>query len=555
MAACEGVSGSGTVPRCASCGCLSTADDGITGSRWPMVGAGHGRRNVSIETAPRPGPLPGQAIQKPSRRTCTPTGCPWPNTRPGPAPTAVTSSGPTPAPLCSTGWPAPGSTSGETDARIAEVLQRFRAWGAGVTWLTGPSTTPPDLGQRLEAARLLLPGRLDRDGARPERGRAAGQQALRGLTVSPADGGATRRVWLDVIGTAFGLPPAARGVFDHLPAGAEGRGARRDGGVATWAFSTAARLRGGPGRRRGRRRGVPGGHRAGSAAAGFATALTRHVLAEARALGYSLAVLQATDEGSRTLPQLGFVEYGVIGVYRWTPPRWGQRGRPARRLVRAGPSGLRWPPGRPGPAPAPGVRPRVLRSGSGGAVGADGHGAPPPAGHHLGDGPHGSVGSAPEQGHGRGRGGTGAPPRALLAPPRRPRYPRRRPPPTPAPTATPDPRGTVLERAPGGVPAGADQPDHGPALPGGHVAPGQVRGRAAPDPLRQHGRSRGPAGDRGPALRPPPGGPPPCPSWSTARGRPAWATSAPPRASNPRCAPGGTTRRTCSPTRRRATSP
>jgi ribosomal protein S18 acetylase RimI-like enzyme len=298
---------------------------------------------VSAATARRPGPPPWQAIQQAIEANMCAY---WLSLAQGPP--AARSDG-RDLKWAYTGYPVLNRVTGaqfeegETDARIAEVLQRFRAWGAGVTWLTGPSTRPPDLGQRLERHGFSYQGAwtgmaLDLSGAATPDSRPSG------LTVGPADGGAARRVWLEVIGTAFGLPPAARGVFDRLPSGDEG--AEGPGG-ALWRRYVGF-LDGRP---------VSAGALVGAAGAagvylvgtvpgarqrGFATALTRHVLAEARALGYSLAVLQATDEGRGLYRKLGFVAYGVIGVYRWTPAhRWGLRR--LVRLVRAGPSGLRWP--------------------------------------------------------------------------------------------------------------------------------------------------------------------------------------------------------------------
>jgi ribosomal protein S18 acetylase RimI-like enzyme len=298
---------------------------------------------VSAEAAWRPGPPPGQAIQTAiEANMCTY----WLSLAQGPAAERWDGSD---LKWAYTGSPVLNRVAGaqldedQTDARIAEVLQRFRGWGAGVTWLTGPSTRPPDLGQR-----LLRQGFSHQDTwtgmALDLSAAATPDSGPPGLTVGPADGGAARRVWLDVVGTAFRLPPAARGVFGRLPSragateGPDGALWRRYLGFLDGRPVSAAALVGAAGAAGVYLVGtVPGARQRG-----FATALTHHVLAEARALGYDLAVLQATNEGRGLYRKLGFVEYGVIEVYRWTPPqRWGPRR--FLRLVRSGCPGLRWP--------------------------------------------------------------------------------------------------------------------------------------------------------------------------------------------------------------------
>ncbi len=237
----------------------------------------------------------------------------------------------------------------DADARIAAVVQRFRAWDAGIAWLTGPSTRPPDLGRRLEARGFAYAGAwtgmaLDLAGSGPPGAPPAG------LTIRAADEGAARRAWLDVIDAAFRLPPAARDVFHRLPGDPESDGDavwHRYVGFLDGRPVASATLVGAAGTA-----GVylvgtlPGARRRG-----LATALTRHVLAEARARGDTMAVLQATQTGRGLYRRLGFVEYGVIDVYRWTPPGQGHRrwlndpGRLARlaRLARLGGLGRRRP--------------------------------------------------------------------------------------------------------------------------------------------------------------------------------------------------------------------
>src|SRR5579863_7973727 len=49
-------------------------------------------------------------------------------------------------------------TAADADARIAATLAPFAARGAPMTWYTGPSTRPSDLGERLLAHGLVYSG-------------------------------------------------------------------------------------------------------------------------------------------------------------------------------------------------------------------------------------------------------------------------------------------------------------------------------------------------------------------------------------------------------------
>jgi GNAT superfamily N-acetyltransferase len=59
---------------------------------------------------------------------------------------------------------------------------------------------------------------------------------------------------------------------------------------------------------------VPEGRRLG-----IGTAMTMHVLREARALGYRVAVLSASPEGIGIYRRLGFREYCWFHRYEWSP--------------------------------------------------------------------------------------------------------------------------------------------------------------------------------------------------------------------------------------------
>lgn len=207
----------------------------------------------------------------------------------------------------------------EADARIIDVLTRFRTWGASVTWLTGPSTQPDDLQRRLQAHGFArqddwIGMALDLSGFNERSGAPRGPPA--GLVVREAVDEATAEVWLQTISAGFRLPPAARETFRALPVrGGAGAPWRRYVGFMNGRpVSTATLFCGGE---------VAGVYLVATVprarGQGLGSALTRHALAAARAGGHELAVLQATPAVQDLYRKVGFSACCTIGVYRWAP--------------------------------------------------------------------------------------------------------------------------------------------------------------------------------------------------------------------------------------------
>ncbi|MBI3970532.1 MAG: GNAT family N-acetyltransferase [Chloroflexi bacterium] len=230
-----------------------------------------------------------------------------------------------------------GTTVG---ARIEQVVARFRAWNAGVAWLLGPSTRPADLGARLTAQGFIHEGDwvgMAHDLRRLGVGETNGAADAPGLVVREVTDRKGFDSWLRIVGAGFALPRPARLVFRecftrsgfgghapwrHFVGLVDGRPLSAatlftaEGAAGVYLVATVPHARG----------------------RGFATALTRRVLAEARAHGHDLAVLQATQAGKNLYRTLGFEERCTIDIYRWTPAdgsglgrRWAAR---LRRLWR-----------------------------------------------------------------------------------------------------------------------------------------------------------------------------------------------------------------------------
>jgi GNAT superfamily N-acetyltransferase len=54
---------------------------------------------------------------------------------------------------------------------------------------------------------------------------------------------------------------------------------------------------------------------------GIGTAITQAPLLDARAIGYRIAILQASAEGAKVYPRLGFQDFGGLSVYLWEDRR------------------------------------------------------------------------------------------------------------------------------------------------------------------------------------------------------------------------------------------
>ena len=199
------------------------------------------------------------------------------------------------------------------DARIADVLPHFTARRVPMRWLVGPTTQPADLGKRLEAHGLIYTGEWS--------GMAVDLLALNenvsaspSLRIDEVGDRETLREWRHPFTVGYQFPEyvattfydlfATQGFGSHLPwrlylgwlAGAPvvtsslfvGAGVAGIYWVAT----------------------VPEARRQGVGAA-----ITLAPLRAARAMGYRVAILQATQMGQDVYRQLGFQEYGKVGLY------------------------------------------------------------------------------------------------------------------------------------------------------------------------------------------------------------------------------------------------
>lgn len=108
-----------------------------------------------------------------------------------------------------------GTTFSETtaDARIAEILGWFRERRIDMTWWVGPTTTPADLGRRLEAQGLvadeIAPGlACPLDGWRPP-------PLPPGVTVTPVEDRAAFHVATEIMFEGFEIPTEVLPLFEE----------------------------------------------------------------------------------------------------------------------------------------------------------------------------------------------------------------------------------------------------------------------------------------------------------------------------------------------------
>lgn len=207
--------------------------------------------------------------------------------------------------------------SGEIDDRIEELAQNFRLTKTPVTWLTGPSTQPSNLGQRLQKHGFTFRGswagmgldldRLNQSISTPPR-----------LTIKEVTDTETLDLWVQVACSGFQFPGSISRAYRKLLSGLHLDSDNRwrqylglvDGEpVATCTLFTGA--------------GVAGIYWTATVADsrrhGVATALVHHLLRQAQYEGYRTAVLHSTQMGLPLYQRLGFEEYCKIGIYTWKP--------------------------------------------------------------------------------------------------------------------------------------------------------------------------------------------------------------------------------------------
>ncbi len=208
-------------------------------------------------------------------------------------------------------------TPGEVDARVGEVLARFRSNGWPLTWCTGPSARPPELGSHLQAQGLACTARMP--------GMAADLEAIvvrapvvPGLAIAQVHDTGGLSCWLEPVGIGFDFDPGmARAMYDlyaamgfdedaalrhyvawqHGEAVAAGSLYLAEGVAGLYCIATlpAARRR------------------------GIGTCLTLAMMQAARAAGYRIAILYATPMGIGLYRRLGFETVCTLTFYTWPP--------------------------------------------------------------------------------------------------------------------------------------------------------------------------------------------------------------------------------------------
>ena len=205
-----------------------------------------------------------------------------------------------------------GSIDALIDARVAACEARH----VPMLWWTGPSTTPDDLGDRLDRRGFLF---------EPSHGMVADLRqtlapapAATSLTIEDVDNTATLRSWCRVLCESFGAPQPFGDAFMELATaiGLDARSlfrhflARLDGEpVATCSMFLGAGVAGIydvstiPERRR----------------QGIGRAITAAAMCEARAVGCRTAILHSSTQGSGVYRSLGFTDVCDIGQFVWVP--------------------------------------------------------------------------------------------------------------------------------------------------------------------------------------------------------------------------------------------
>lgn len=207
--------------------------------------------------------------------------------------------------------------SDDLDRRIARAVEPFVARKLPMFWMTGPSTQPNDLGQRLVAAGFSDPGVL--------MGMAADLSALcedrpapPELLIERVRDLPTLERWIEAFSAGFGYSADVGRSFFAVFAGL-GLDARSSlvhylGRVADEPVATASAFFGA---------GVVGIYSVATLPAwrrqGIGAAMTLAPLRDARLRGYHIGILHAEPAGLSLYRQLGFREYCTLHPYLWSP--------------------------------------------------------------------------------------------------------------------------------------------------------------------------------------------------------------------------------------------
>ena len=204
-----------------------------------------------------------------------------------------------------------GCVDAAIEARMRDCAER----GVPMLWWTGPSTTPADLGTRLERRGFLLEPAVGMAGDVHD---IAAQPSQMLIDVEPVRDATRLATWSKVLCNAFGAPPAFGEAFGDL-ASAIGLGqsspfrhflGRLNGEpIATCSLFLGA--------------GVAGIYDVGTLPErrhrGVGAAITRAAVAEAAANGYRMAILHSSALGMNMYRRIGFEAVCPIGQYVWAP--------------------------------------------------------------------------------------------------------------------------------------------------------------------------------------------------------------------------------------------
>jgi len=207
----------------------------------------------------------------------------------------------------------------EADARIEQTVAWFLARGVPMAWITGPSTRPSNLGERLKTHGLI---QEDRPGLGAEDlGMAVDLLALNEalpapseLTIRPVQDEAGCRLWNDVARVAFEVSPEVADGCTRLYASLLSSPSLRHwvGYLQAEPVATCSLLLGG---------GVAGIYTVGTIPEarrqGIGAAMVLEALQAARAMGYRAGILMAAPMGVGVYRRIGFTVYCKFGVYYW----------------------------------------------------------------------------------------------------------------------------------------------------------------------------------------------------------------------------------------------
>jgi len=200
------------------------------------------------------------------------------------------------------------------DARIADCQAR----NVAMLWWTGPSTSPADLGERLDRHGFVLEAAHGMAADLECGPVAAARPEEAEISIEPVEDSATLAKWSGVLCESFGAPQpfgdafaelaasiglSARSPFRHFLARVNGEPAATSSlflGAGVAGIYDVSTL---PGRRR----------------RGLGRLVTQAAMREARALGYRMAILHSSDLGAGIYRSLGFQDVCAIGQHVWSP--------------------------------------------------------------------------------------------------------------------------------------------------------------------------------------------------------------------------------------------